>query len=52
MYVDLLESLKKNEAVKDFVVKTLVKKVGEIRTVKKILEVMNAKFAKTIGKRL
>ena len=34
-YIDLLESLKKNDAVKEFVVKTLVEKVGETRTVKK-----------------
>ena len=32
-------------------VKTLVEKVGDIRTVKKILEVMTEKFAKTTSKR-
>ena len=35
-YIDLIESLKKNEAIKDFVVKTLKEKVGEIRKVKKL----------------
>ena len=39
-YIDLMESLKKNENVKDFVGKTLVEKVGETRTVKRVLEVM------------
>ena len=28
-YIDLMESLKKNENIKEFVVKTLVEKVGE-----------------------
>ena len=45
-YIDLLESLKKNDAVKEFVVKTLVEKVGVTRTVKKILEVMTEKLVK------
>ena len=35
-----MESLKKNENIKEFVVKTLVEKVGETRTVKRVLEVM------------
>ena len=39
-YIDLMESLKKNENIKEFVVKTLVEKVGETRTVKRVLEVM------------
>ena len=51
-YIDLLESLKKNDAVTDFVVKTLVEKVGETRTVKKILEVMTEKFTKTTSKKM
>ena len=37
-FLDLMESLKKNEAIKQFVNKTLIEKVGEIRTVTKILE--------------
>ena len=32
-----MESLKKNENIKEFVVKTLVEKVGETRTVKRVL---------------
>ena len=45
-YVDLLESLKKNYEIKQFVVNTLIEKVGRIRTVKKTLEVMTEKFSK------
>ena len=46
-----MESLKKNENIKDFLVRTLVEKVGETRTVKRILEVMIEKFAKTMGEK-
>ena len=44
----MLESLKKNDAVKDYVVKTVVEKVGETRTVKKIQDVMYEKYSKTL----
>ena len=37
--------------MKEFVVKTLVEKVGVTRTVKKILEVMTEKFAKTTSEK-
>merc|ERR1711984_58329 len=47
-FVDLIESLKKTEAVKEFVTKSLLEKVGETRTVEKILQVMAEKFSKTI----
>ena len=50
-YIDLLESLKKNEVIKEFVVKTLVEKVGETRTVKRILEVMTEKFNKNLSEK-
>lgn len=43
-----MESLKKNESIKDFVVKTLVEKVGETRMVKGVLEVIIEKFGKTM----
>ena len=46
-YMDLLESLKKNDTIKDFVTKTLVEKVGETRTVIRILDVMAEKYSKT-----
>ena len=51
-YVDLMESLKKNEAIKDFVTKTLVEKVGETRTVQRILDLMAAKYAKTLSEKI
>ena len=39
-FMDLVESLKKNEAIKDFVSKSLLEKVGDTRTIEKILSVM------------
>lgn len=51
-YIGLLESLKKNENIKDYVVNPLVEKVGETRKVKRVLEVMIEKFAKTTGEKL
>ena len=42
-YIELLESLKKNDAVKDYVVKIVVEKVETIRTVMKILDVLYEK---------
>ena len=50
-FIDLLESLKKNDEVKQFVVNTLIEKVGRTRTVKKILEVMTEKFSKTTSEK-
>merc|ERR1712030_179214 len=46
-FVNLVESLKKNDAVKDFVSKSLLDKIGETRTVKKILEILAEKYSKT-----
>merc|ERR1712030_54609 len=47
-FVDLIESLKKNDAIKEFVSKSLLDKVGETRTVEKILGVLAEKYSKTI----
>ncbi len=47
----MLESLKKNEVIKEFVVKTLVEKVGTTRTVMRILEVMTEKFDKNLSEK-
>merc|ERR1712074_14548 len=47
-FVDLVESLKKNDAVKEFVSKSLLDKIGETRTVEKVLEVLAEKYSKTI----
>ena len=49
-YIALIESLKKIEAIKEFVDKRLIEKVGETRTVKKVLEVMTKKFAEIMRK--
>ena len=51
MFIDLLESLKKYDEVKQFVVNTLIEKDGRTRTVKKILEVMTEKFSKTTSEK-
>ena len=51
-YIDLLESLKKNDVRKEFVVKTLIEKVGTTRTVQRILEVMIEKYARTLGEKM
>ena len=51
MYTDLLESLEKNDAVKDYVVKTVVEKGGGKRTVKKMIDVMAEKYAKTLSQK-
>ena len=51
-YVDLIESLKKNEAIKDYVTKTLVEKIGATRTVQRILELMAEKYAKTLCEKI
>ena len=49
--MDLIESLKKNEAIKAFVNRTLIEKVGETRTVDKILEIMSEKFDRNMGEK-
>ena len=49
-YIDWLD-LKKNDVIKDFVVKTLIEKVGTTRTVQRILEVMIEKYARTLGEK-
>ena len=42
----MIESLKKNEAIKELVDKMLIVRVGETRTVHKVLEVMLVKLSK------
>ena len=46
-----MESLKKNEVIKDFVNKALIEKVGTTRTVTKILEVMSEKYDRNMGQK-
>ena len=50
-YLDLIESLKKNEVIKEFVNRTLIERVGETRMVDKILEIISEKFDRSIGKK-
>ncbi len=51
-YVNLMESLKKHKAIKDFVTKTLVEKVGVTRTVQRILNLMAKKYTKTLSENI
>ena len=46
-----MESLKKNEVIKDFVNRTLIEKVGTTRTATKILEVMSEKYDRNMGEK-
>ena len=50
-YLDLVESLKKNEAIKEFVNRTLIEREGETRTVARILEIMSEKFDRNMGEK-
>ena len=50
-FLDLMESLKKNEVIKDFVNRTLIEKVGTTRTATKILEVMSQKYDRNMGEK-
>ena len=50
-YIDLLESLKKNEVIKDFVVNTLVEKVGTTKTATRISEMMSEKYDKNMDEK-
>ena len=51
-YVDLMESLKKNKIIQYFVTKTLVEKIGITRTVKRVLDLMAEKYAKTTKEKI
>ena len=46
-YVDLLESLKKNNSFKDYMSRIIIEKVEENMNENKILEIMNKKFSET-----
>ena len=50
-FLDLMESLKKNVKIQWFVNGTLIEKVGETRTVNRILEIMSEKFDKNTGEK-
>ena len=46
-----MESLKKNEGIKCFLVKTLVEKIETTRAVMRIFEVMNEKYGKNLSEK-
>ena len=50
-FVDIMESLKKNEAIKQFVNNSIIEKVGETRTVPKILKEMSENMIEMWEKR-
>ena len=51
-YCNILESLKKNEKVKEFVMTQLAKKTDREMTVESILNVMKGKYLRTMGEKL
>ena len=51
-YQDVLETLKENGNIRKFVIDTLIRKVGETRTVKRILEIMSEKYQRKIGEKI
>ena len=46
-FVDLLESLKKNDSIKEFVTQTLIDKISDTRTVDRVMTAMAEKYSKT-----
>ena len=50
-YMQLLESLKKNSDIKDFVNNTLIGRFRDRRTVAGILEVMSEKYGRNTGEK-
>ena len=47
-YCNVLESLKKNEKVKEFILSTVVEKTERDKTVESILKVLEDKYARTM----
>ena len=50
-YCKVLESLKKNDKIKDFVVNTLTEKTENDRMVTAILQVLGEKYARTVSEK-
>merc|ERR1712121_226139 len=50
-YCNVLESLKKNDKIKDFVVNVLTEKTESDRTVASILRIMSEKFERTMSEK-
>ena len=51
-YQDVLENLKKNGSIREFVINTLIRKVGETKTVDRILEIMSEKYERNVGEKI
>ena len=47
-----MESLKKNTNIREFVNDTLMEKIGDTRTVDRILEIMGEKFDRNVGEKM
>ena len=47
-----MEFLKRNDSIKEYVNRTLIEKVGNNRTVQKILDVLAEKYSKTKGEQM
>ena len=50
-YLDLVESLKKNAGIKEFVSRTLMDKIGDTRTVDRVMEIMSEKYDRNMGEK-
>ena len=51
-YIDLFESLKKNETIKEYVHKSMIEKRGDERTVRNIMEILSEKYYITTGEKI
>ena len=51
-YIDLFESLKKNETIKDYVHKSMIEKIGDERTVKNVIKILSEKYSITTGEKI
>ena len=50
-YCNVLESLKKNDVVKEYVIGQIVERTKRFRTVKSILDIMDEKYLNTFGEK-
>ena len=50
-YCNVLESLKKNDAVKNYAISQIVERTEILRTFKSILDVMDEKYLKKVGEK-
>ena len=51
-YQEVIESLKKNNKIQDFVNNTLIDRIGETKTVKRVLDVLSEKYEKSISEKI